>query len=174
MRDVENFVGLGEVCKNQRGFEFISFNDSYGCECILQESSAAAPHIWLGFKKGGSLHLSRNQVEALVAHLKNWLDTGSFDLLINNVDVLYSVDGYDARFCFRVSSAFIYREDNYYIAQLAAEDFFTHRDGHKADWPIIVTLQEIDGLDDYQPETFRVHINDYKSKAEIMNIERVL
>lgn len=34
--------------KTNRGFELQHFKDDYGVDCSLQESSAWAPHIWLG------------------------------------------------------------------------------------------------------------------------------
>lgn len=36
------------IKKTIRGFGIIKFNDDYGEECSLQESSAVEPHIWLG------------------------------------------------------------------------------------------------------------------------------
>lgn len=34
--------------KNNRGFEIQHFQDSYGLDCSIQESSSVEPHIWLG------------------------------------------------------------------------------------------------------------------------------
>ena len=34
--------------KTSRGFEVIHFDDDYGVDCSIQESSAVEPHIWLG------------------------------------------------------------------------------------------------------------------------------
>lgn len=34
--------------KNVRGFEVQHFQDDYGLDCSIQESSAVEPHIWLG------------------------------------------------------------------------------------------------------------------------------
>lgn len=34
--------------KTDRGFEIIHFDDDYGVDCTLQESSSVEPHIWLG------------------------------------------------------------------------------------------------------------------------------
>lgn len=37
--------------KTIRGFELQYFEDDYGKECSIQESSAYEPHIWLGVHK---------------------------------------------------------------------------------------------------------------------------
>lgn len=37
--------------KNVRGFEVQHFQDDYGLDCSIQESSAVEPHIWLGVHK---------------------------------------------------------------------------------------------------------------------------
>lgn len=34
--------------KNIRGFEVQHFQDDYGLDCSIQESSAVEPHVWLG------------------------------------------------------------------------------------------------------------------------------
>lgn len=34
--------------KTARGFLLEHFNDDYGVDCSIQESSAVDPHIWLG------------------------------------------------------------------------------------------------------------------------------
>ena len=34
--------------KSNRGFSMLWFEDDYGVECSLQESSSIEPHIWLG------------------------------------------------------------------------------------------------------------------------------
>ncbi len=45
---------LGKVSKNERGFEFVKFNDLYNAECSLQMSSLAhyekpgTSAVWLG------------------------------------------------------------------------------------------------------------------------------
>lgn len=52
-------------------------------ECSLQQSSVAiiaqpgASAVWLGLD-GHQMHLEHPQVEELVQHLQNWLETGSF------------------------------------------------------------------------------------------------
>lgn len=69
-----------------RGFELIRFHDGYGLECTLQQSSATdcvrapgATAVWLG-TGDTRMHLDREMVEALVANLRAWLDTGSFNI----------------------------------------------------------------------------------------------
>lgn len=37
--------------KTARGFTLVKFEDDYGAKCSLQESSAVAPHVWLGISK---------------------------------------------------------------------------------------------------------------------------
>lgn len=36
------------MSKTNRGFELKHFNDTYGADCSIQESSSVEPHIWLG------------------------------------------------------------------------------------------------------------------------------
>lgn len=81
----------------ERGFGLIKFKDSYGCECSLQESSAATlGHIWLGMDKdskgvavgptvdghtlGARMHLSRMQVAELLPYLQHFAATGELGL----------------------------------------------------------------------------------------------
>lgn len=81
----------------ERGFGSIKFKDSYGCECSLQESSAATlGHIWLGMDKdnkgnpvgeefegrrvGARMHLSRAQVADLLPYLQHFAATGKLGL----------------------------------------------------------------------------------------------
>lgn len=84
---MDGMASLGEVRLTQRGFEFVRWLDVYGKRCSLQESKTAdEPSIWLGcadnqFDNRGDplsprMHLSRDQVEALVNHLVTWLETG--------------------------------------------------------------------------------------------------
>jgi hypothetical protein len=77
---------LAELTKIERGFELIEFTDIYGKPCTLQQSSAAiyegppgSSAVWLG-QGDDRMHLSHEQVIALVAHLSAWLQTGSFQL----------------------------------------------------------------------------------------------
>lgn len=86
---------LGKIEKTERGFEFIEFDDYYGAACSLQQSSIAireisgASAIWLGLDpcengfplndpKYTRMHLSYDQVRALVHSLNNWLEYGTF------------------------------------------------------------------------------------------------
>lgn len=75
---------LGEIGHTDRGFERIEFYDRNDQLCSLQQSSAAiedgppgSSALWLGID-GERMHLDREQVAALVAHLSAWLQTGSF------------------------------------------------------------------------------------------------
>ena len=76
---------LAPVTHTGRGFEIIQFNDRYGKACSLQQSSAAdytqpgVSAVWLGVCEE-RMHLSLEQVEALINHLKQWTETGSFVL----------------------------------------------------------------------------------------------
>lgn len=86
---------LGVVERTSRGFELIEFKDHYGEKCSLQASSLAeyekpgTSAVWLGcneakkhFATGETLsqrmHLNREQVAALIAHLQSWLDDDTF------------------------------------------------------------------------------------------------
>jgi len=76
-----------EVKHTARGFETIAFDDRYGNRCSLQQSSAidldyddqkpGASFVWLG-RESMRMHLDRQKVSELVAHLGRWLETGSF------------------------------------------------------------------------------------------------
>jgi hypothetical protein len=75
-----------------RNFVLIEFRDDYGDYCSLQESSAVDPHIWLGMDKdssgepvgktvdghklGARMHLSQEQVAALIPLLQHFVETG--------------------------------------------------------------------------------------------------
>jgi hypothetical protein len=91
---------LGLVKKTGRGFELIEFCDYNGDNCSLQASSLAiyekpgTSAIWLGCEKNAPvhlghelsprMHLSYKQVQALVSHLQNWLENGSFKKAARN------------------------------------------------------------------------------------------
>ncbi len=66
-----------------RGFEYIEFEDRYGEQSELQQSSLAefeqpgTSAIWLGLKNK-RMHLDRIRVEWMIERLQSWLDTGSF------------------------------------------------------------------------------------------------
>jgi hypothetical protein len=76
---------LGKVDKTERGFHIIEFKDHYGKPCSLQESSLAvyqkpgSSALWLGVNEGvgNRMHLTVDQVEALVRHLSHWLEEGT-------------------------------------------------------------------------------------------------
>lgn len=82
---------LGDVKRTARGFARIDFEDAYGAKCSLQDSSAI-PNVWLGVDvafpdregvahrlDGGRMHLSKDQVKALVRHLQAWLKSADGD-----------------------------------------------------------------------------------------------
>lgn len=90
---------LGKLDTTSRGFELIEFKDYYGHEASLQQSSMFSEEIfadkpgqsaiWLGLDKetihevtgeriGARMHLNREQVESLIAHLQGWLKHGTF------------------------------------------------------------------------------------------------
>lgn len=78
---------LGPTESTGRGFEIITFQDRYSAPCSLQQSSLAEYEIpgtsavWLGVEGDKSrMHLDRTQVEALIAHLRQWLDNDTFTL----------------------------------------------------------------------------------------------
>lgn len=76
---------LGPVERTPRGFPIIRFKDFYGTECSLQMSSLALcaepgqSAVWLGVSGLDSrMHLTVEQVIALMACLRTWLDKGVF------------------------------------------------------------------------------------------------
>lgn len=88
---------LGPVEVTERGFEVIYFQDFYGEPCRLQMSSLAGytqpgiTAVWLGPTKRTAddadnavqqheMHLHRTQAKALIAHLQNWLERGTFKI----------------------------------------------------------------------------------------------
>lgn len=89
---------LGKLQTTSRGFELIEFKDLNNEACSLQQSSTAAYQIpgssavWLGCDKNSQphhvtkepmsprMHLDRKQVQVLVNHLQNWLDSNTFKL----------------------------------------------------------------------------------------------
>ena len=72
-----------EVRKTDRGFEVIDFNDQYGEECSLQQSSLAiyqppgTSAVWFGVNKN-RMHLTLEQVKELLPYLQAWVENGSF------------------------------------------------------------------------------------------------
>lgn len=77
-----------ELTKTSRGFQLIKFRDLYDAECSLQESSLATEcAIWFGCDKNAvhsvtgeelspRMHLTQEQVAALIPHLQRFVDTG--------------------------------------------------------------------------------------------------
>lgn len=57
--------------KTTRGFEIQYFNDDYGVECSIQESSAVEPHLWLGVAHNNLKVMAKDKQELLesVEHL---------------------------------------------------------------------------------------------------------
>lgn len=74
---------LGAVKKTAREFEIVTFQDYDRNNCSLQASSLAiyqqpgTSAVWLGIA-GNRMHLSHKQVQALLNHLAQWLEHGSF------------------------------------------------------------------------------------------------
>ena len=65
-----------ETSVNERGFDYISFQDDYQFDCSLQKSSLATEDaIWLG-KKTDRMHLTQKQVKVLLPFLKRFVKTG--------------------------------------------------------------------------------------------------
>ena len=72
--------------KTSRGFGYYEFNDKYGQKCSLQDSSLATePAIWFGVdvnlkgeEIGERMHLTQEQVKALLPVLIYFADTGEY------------------------------------------------------------------------------------------------
>ena len=68
-----------------RGFQVVEFEDCYGKECSLQQSSLAimeepgSSAIWLG-REGHRMHLSLEQTKKLKGLLEVWIETGGFEM----------------------------------------------------------------------------------------------
>lgn len=66
----------------ERGFDVVQFLDCSDTVCTMQQSSLAiagppgSSALWLGVGASQRMHLTRDQVETLVAYLQGWLDTG--------------------------------------------------------------------------------------------------
>ena len=68
---------LGEVKTNSGGNSFVEFEDHFGNKSILLASSAAN-RVWLKVNDASadaSLHLNLEQVEGLISHLQNWVNS---------------------------------------------------------------------------------------------------
>jgi hypothetical protein len=68
-----------------RGFSYVQFEDHYKQQCSIQQSSVYT-HIWLGVDKDwqgkeifGRMHLSMEQVQALLPYLERFAKTGSME-----------------------------------------------------------------------------------------------
>jgi hypothetical protein len=60
----------------ERGFNVVTWRDRYDQHCTLHESSVATePCIWLG-KFGEPMHLTQEQVAALLPYLQRFVETG--------------------------------------------------------------------------------------------------
>lgn len=70
--------------KTQRGFVRGIFQDRYGCECSIQESSLATePCLWLGVDRDiegeqilGRMHLTQEMAAELIPILQTFVETG--------------------------------------------------------------------------------------------------
>jgi hypothetical protein len=62
--------------KTEHGFDIIEFLDRYNNRCSLQKSSLATEDcIWLGVNES-RMHLTQDQVKALLPYLQRFVDTG--------------------------------------------------------------------------------------------------
>jgi len=86
------------IGRTDRGFAYFEFLDAYGQQCSLAQSPAideqsihafdypGTSFVCLGVDYGlndgncARMHLSRDQVEGLIALLQQWLQTGEFNL----------------------------------------------------------------------------------------------
>lgn len=84
MPKLDKVKPLGSVQLTDRRFELLEFVDHYDEPCSLQASSLATYEkpgtsaVWLGIADE-RMHLDRDQVTALIAHLQSWLDRDTFD-----------------------------------------------------------------------------------------------
>lgn len=53
--------------KTNRGFEIQYFDDDYGIQCSIQESSSVEPHLWLGIAHNSLKVMAEDKKELLVA-----------------------------------------------------------------------------------------------------------
>ena len=72
-----------------RNFESIAFEDRYGQQCSLQQSSVAdyeppgSSAVWFGVD-GHRMHIGLDQMKKLLPHLQVWVETGSFRVVKND------------------------------------------------------------------------------------------
>lgn len=65
-----------QLTRTSRGFPLIDFMDYNGQQCSLQESSLAYPGcVWFG-RDDARMHLSQEQVKALLPFLNEFAETG--------------------------------------------------------------------------------------------------
>ena len=83
MSDFNEFEGENETKPfvlnfrtTQRGFTIAEFQDVYGSECSIHESSSGLEHcIWLGVHTN-RMHLNQEMVTALLPLLQHFAETG--------------------------------------------------------------------------------------------------
>ena len=80
---------LGKQKKAPGGFAIVEFQDFYDQDCSVEASTIIEPFtatrmakpgsscVWLG-TRGAEMHISRDQVKALILHLEIWLKTSQF------------------------------------------------------------------------------------------------
>lgn len=78
-------VKMKELEYTNRGFSYVQFEDHYGQRCSIQQSSVYT-HVWLGVEKNFKgedvnirMHLSMEQVQALLPYLERFAKTGSIE-----------------------------------------------------------------------------------------------
>jgi len=105
-----------KVNKTGRGFDLIQFDDDNGAHCSLQKSSSANKYkIWLGVDEvipkvlvygegwkeitlppdtliAGRMHLTRDQVKALLPYLNNFVETGELSSVQNIDEIPWCID----------------------------------------------------------------------------------
>lgn len=62
--------------KTNRGFEVQHFEDDYGTDCSIQESSACEPHIWLGVHRAKISIMYKDAISNGIAAQKRDPETG--------------------------------------------------------------------------------------------------
>lgn len=62
--------------KTERGFKLAHFQDHYGQDCSIQESSLATDYcLWLGAHEN-RMHLTRKMAKRLLPNLLKFIETG--------------------------------------------------------------------------------------------------
>ena len=67
------------MSKTNRGFEVKHFNDAYGVDCSIQESSSVEPHIWLGVTTPEIKVMSKDK--GVIKEIYSVPDEGSSDTI---------------------------------------------------------------------------------------------